>query len=129
MESGKVSNMMWRQVGEAVLFSLCVGALIVYLLISYGFAVPFRTWQQVLTHSVSAIGALTAAGAIFGFWRSLPVRGRLRLLSERMTMLEKGMPSPSLPPLGNDEIGRLGDQLGKLGRKWEEQVATLQRLS
>jgi NarL family two-component system sensor histidine kinase LiaS len=44
-------------------------------------------------------------------------------------MLEKGSSNPPLPDLGKDEIGRLGEQLGKLGRKWEEQVSSLQRLS
>src|SRR5690606_19753371 len=72
---------------------------------------------------------LTIGGAAFGFVRGYPIRHRLRLLIEAMLNLEKGTPGAPLPPLGNDEIGRLGEQLAKLSRKWEEQVSTLQRLS
>ncbi|TJY39861.1 sensor histidine kinase [Cohnella pontilimi] len=129
MESRKVANMVWRQMGEAVLFSLCIGALVIYLLIRYGLAVEVYPWNSVITFTLVTIVVLTVAGAAFGFLRGYPVRHRLRLLSETMLLLEKGNPSPPLPPLGNDEIGRLGEQLGKMGRKWEEQVTALQRLS
>jgi NarL family two-component system sensor histidine kinase LiaS len=129
MESRKVANMLWRQMGETVLFSLCIGALVIYLLIRYGLTGEINKWNSVVPFTLVTIVVLTVAGAAFGFLRGYHVRHRLRLLSETMLLLEKGNPSPPLPPLGNDEIGRLGEQLGKLGRKWEEQVSTLQRLS
>src|SRR5690606_34295378 len=44
-------------------------------------------------------------------------------------MLEKGNLSRTVPHLGEDEIGRLGEQLGRISKKWEEQVSSLQRLS
>jgi two-component system, NarL family, sensor histidine kinase LiaS len=129
MESRKVTNMVWRHMGEAVLYSLAIGALIVYLLQSQGMAAPFKNWSSVISFALSAIGVLIVAGAAFGFMRSYPMRHRLQLLQDTMLLLEKGNPSPPLPDVGNDEIGRLGEQLGKLGRKWEEQVTSLQRLS
>lgn len=129
MESRKVANMVWRQMGESVLYSLCIGALIVYLLMRYGLAGEVDGWRSLVPFTLTTIGALTVGGAAFGFLRGYPIRHRLRLLSETMLLLEKGNPSAPLPPLGNDEIGRLGEQLGKLSRKWEEQVSTLQRLS
>jgi NarL family two-component system sensor histidine kinase LiaS len=129
MESRKITNMVWRHMGEAVLYSLGVGALVIYLLIRYGLAGSFLSWGAVISYSLSVVGVLTVTGAAYGFWRSYPIRHRLELLRETMLMLEKGNPNPPLPDLGKDEIGRLGDQLGKLGRKWEEQVTSLQRLS
>jgi NarL family two-component system sensor histidine kinase LiaS len=129
MESRKVANMVWRQMGESVLYSLGIGALVIYLLIRYGLAGDVNRWGSLVPFIVTMIGALTVGGAVFGFLRGYPIRHRLKLLSETMLLLEKGNPSPPLPPLGNDEIGRLGEQLAKLGRKWEEQVNTLQRLS
>lgn len=129
MESRKTTNMVWRQMGEAVLFSLGVGVLIVYLLQAQGMAVPFKDWKPVVKFALYAIGVLVVAGAAFGFMRGYPIRNRLELLGEAMSSLEKGNPSPPLPRLGHDEIGRLGDQLGRLGRRWEEQVSSLQRLS
>src|SRR5690606_41857227 len=44
-------------------------------------------------------------------------------------MLEKGNLTRAVPDLGEDEIGRLGEQLGRISKRWEEQVTSLQRLS
>jgi NarL family two-component system sensor histidine kinase LiaS len=115
--------------GEAVLYSLGVGALVVYLLIRYGVDGSFQSLDKAISFTITAIGVLTVTGAAFGFWRSYPIRNRLEMLRESMVTLEKGSPSLPLPDLGQDEIGRLGEQLGKLGRRWEEQVTSLQRLS
>jgi NarL family two-component system sensor histidine kinase LiaS len=129
MESRKVTNMVWRHMAEAVLYSLGIGALVVYLLIRYGLAESFLSWGSVLSYTLTAVGVLTVSGAAYGFWRSYPIRHRLELLGDTMLMLEKGNTNLPLPDLGNDEIGRLGEKLGKLGRKWEDQVSSLQRLS
>ncbi|MFC5403002.1 sensor histidine kinase [Cohnella soli] len=129
MESRKVTNMVWRHMGESVLYSLGVGAIVVFLLIRYGIEVSVLSVREVITYTLSTVGALTVIGAAFGLWRSYPIRHRLELLRDSMVGLEKGNSSVSLPDLGDDEIGRLGEQLGKLGRKWEEQVSSLQRLS
>ncbi|MFC5530061.1 HAMP domain-containing sensor histidine kinase [Cohnella yongneupensis] len=129
MESRKASNMVWRHMGEAVLYSLGIGVLIVYLLRVQGMLAPFESWASVIKFAIYAIGVLVVAGAAFGFVRSYPIRNRLEVLSDAMSSLEKGNPSLPLPELGHDEIGRLGEKLVRLGRKWEEQVASLQRLS
>lgn len=129
MESRKVANMVWRQMGESVLYSLGIGAVIIYLVMRYGLAGDIQEWKSVVPFILTTIAVLTVGGAAFGFLRGYPIRNRLRLLSETMLLIEKGNPGAPLPPLGNDEIGRLGEQLGKLSRKWEEQVSTLQRLS
>ncbi|WP_027085639.1 sensor histidine kinase [Cohnella panacarvi] len=129
METRKAVNMVWRQIGETVLFSLGIGILIVYLLWVQGFMAPFGHWSHTLKFGLYAFGVLVVAGAAFGFLRSYPIRNRLDILGDAMSSLEKGNPSLPIPSLGHDEIGRLGDQLVRLGRKWEEQVTSLQRLS
>jgi NarL family two-component system sensor histidine kinase LiaS len=129
VESRKVTNMIWRQMGEAVLYSLGIGALIVYLLNSQGMAAPFKNWSSVVEFGLYAVGVLIVSGAAFGFLRSYQIRQRVEALREEMVLLDKGTASQSLPDLGRDEIGRLGDQFAKLRRKWEEQVSSLQRLS
>lgn len=129
MDSRKAANMVWRQMGETVLFSLGIGILIVYLLWVQGLMAPLGHWSTVLKFGLYAFGVLVVAGAAFGFLRSYPIRNRLDILGEAMSSLEKGNPSLPIPSLGHDEIGRLGDQLVRLGRKWEEQVTSLQRLS
>jgi len=129
MESRKVTNMVWRHMGEAVLYSLGIGALVVFLFIRYGIGGSFGSWEKAISFTLTAIGVLTVTGVVYGFWRIYPIRSRLEMLRESMVTLEKGSPALPLPDMGRDEIGRLGEQLGKLGRKWEEQVTSLQRLS
>jgi NarL family two-component system sensor histidine kinase LiaS len=65
----------------------------------------------------------------YGFWTSYRVSRRLEQLNEMMLYLEKGNLSHVVPSLGEDEIGRLGEQLNRISTKWEEQVSSLQRLS
>ncbi|WP_027094695.1 sensor histidine kinase [Cohnella thermotolerans] len=121
--------MVWRHIGESVLFSLGVGILIVYLLQSQGLAAPFHSWSTIVSFGLSAVGVLIVAGAAYGFYRSYPLRNRIDLLRDAMLMLEKGSPVPQLPYMGKDEIGHLAEQLSRISRKWEEQVSSLQRLS
>jgi NarL family two-component system sensor histidine kinase LiaS len=129
MESRKIANMVWRQMGESVLYSLAIGAFVIFLLLRYGLVGEIQKWGALVPFILTTIVVLTIGGAAFGFIRGYPIRQRLQLLSDTMQQLEKGNPSPQLPALGNDEIGRLGVQLGRLARKWEEQVNTLQRLA
>ncbi|MBB6734869.1 histidine kinase [Cohnella zeiphila] len=121
--------MVWRHIGESVLFSLVIGILVVYLLQSQGLAAPFESWSSIVVFGLSAVGMLLVAGAAYGFYRSYPIRNRVDLLRDAMLMLEKGNPVPALPPMGKDEIGELAEQLSRISRKWEEQVTSLQRLS
>ncbi|MBB6674983.1 sensor histidine kinase [Cohnella nanjingensis] len=121
--------MVWRHMGEAVLFSLGIGVLVVYLLESQGLAAPFESWSSIVTFGLTAVGVLIVAGAAFGLIRCYPIRNRIELMRDSMLMLERGSAVQPLPNMGKDEIGRLAEQLTRISRKWEEQVTTLQRLS
>lgn len=68
-------------------------------------------------------------GATYGFYQSYRLKRKLELLRETLLSWEKGNVARSVPELGWDEIGRLGEQLGRISKKWEEQVTSLQRLS
>ena len=125
----KLTNMIWRSMGESILFSLFLFALITYFLDIYGYMKPFKSWSEGIEYSLLNIGLVSAAGAVFGFWYSMRIKRKLEHLRSAMLLLEKGNLSPSISPQGEDEIGRLGQQLSKISRKWEEQVSTLQRLS
>src|SRR5690606_32879039 len=50
-------------------------------------------------------------------------------LQQAMIYLEKGSLIHHIPEMGEDEFGRLRDQFVRIGKKWEEQVSSLQRLS
>lgn len=121
--------MVWRHIGESVLFSLGIGIVIVYLLQSQGLAAPFESWSTIITFGLTAVGVLLVGGAAFGFYRSYPIRNRVDTMRDAMLMLEKGRPMQPLPYMGKDEIGLLAEQLMRISRKWEEQVTSLQRLS
>lgn len=121
--------MVWRHIGEAVLFSLGIGFVVIYLLESQGLAAPFESWSTVITFGLTAVGVLIVAGVGFGLFRSLPTRSRIEQMRHTLLLMERGSPVQPQPNMGKDEIGLLAEQLVRFSRKWEEQVASLQRLS
>lgn len=125
----RLTNMIWRSMGESILFSLALFGGIVYFLNSRGYIKPFDTWQEGVQLSLTLIGLVVVVGAAFGYWSTSRNQVRLEQLREAMLHLEKGNLSRTVPPLGEDEIGRLGEQLNRITKKWEEQVTSLQRLS
>lgn len=125
----KLTNMIWRSMGESILFSLFITAAIGYFLYMYGYLEFTGKLLSILTNIATIVLIAFGLGAIFGYWQSSKVKYRLETLSESMLMLEKGNLSRTVPHLGEDEIGRLGEQLGRISKKWEEQVSSLQRLS
>jgi len=125
----RLTNMIWRSMGESILFSLIVLAVIIYFLNSRGLLGAFTSWQEGVKFSLITLGAVVGLGAIYGFLSSSRVTRRLEPLMETMILLEKGTFTRSPLPYEEDEIGRLGEQLGRIMKKWEEQVTSLQRLS
>jgi len=125
----KLTNMIWRSMRESVLFSILLTVLILYALYQYDYLQPAPNWGYAVFHALLLFVAVSAIGAIFAFWQISRIRRRLDMLHDSMLQLEKGTMSRDMPDLGEDEVGRLGEQLGKLAKKWEEQVNSLQRLS
>ncbi|MNI13533.1 Sensor histidine kinase LiaS [compost metagenome] len=125
----RLTNMIWRSMGESILLSLVLFGVIIYFLNSRGYIEPFETWQVGVTFSLMIIAAVILIGAMYGFWSSNRIKRRLEPLMETMLLLEKGNFNRATFHLGEDEIGRLGEQLERITKKWEEQVSSLQRLS
>lgn len=125
----KLTNMIWRSIGESILLCLFLFALVVYFLNYYGYIAPFTSWVEGLKISLTLIGLVVTVGAGFGYMSSSKIQRRLGKLGEAMLFLEKGNLSHTMPSLGEDEVGRLANQLERISKKWEEQVSTLQRLS
>ncbi|HEX7057047.1 MAG TPA: sensor histidine kinase [Bacilli bacterium] len=125
----KLTNMVWRTVGEAILLSLSLFGITIYLLYFYGFLRPIADLEEGIWAGFVLVGAVAAVGAVAGYIHSSKIKKRLEQLREAMIWLEKGNLSRAIPPLGDDEVGRLGEQLGRISKKWEDQVTTLQRLS
>jgi NarL family two-component system sensor histidine kinase LiaS len=125
----RLTNMIWRSMGEAIALSLLLFGVIVYFLSANGYIREFTTWQEGVKLSLLLIVIVVLIGGMYGLWYSSKMKRRLEQLREVMLSLEKGNLSRTVPPLGEDEIGRLGEQLNQITKKWEEQVNSLQRLS
>ncbi|MDO7908874.1 sensor histidine kinase [Paenibacillus sp. JX-17] len=130
MKEKKPSNMVTRSMGEGILLGMVVFFIITYMLYTYGYLAPFTSWRHPVQGAAAVILLIAALGAVYGFYHSYRVKRRLEILRETLLKWEKGNPSPPvLAGLGDDEVGQLGDQLGRISKKWEEQVSSLQRLS
>lgn len=129
MESKKNTDMVTRSMGEGALFSFVMLLVIVYILYTYGYLQPFENWKLGFRTALSLIVLPIGFGIGFGFYQSFRMKRKLERLRETLLLWEKGNLTLSMPDLGMDELGRLGEQLGRISGKWENQVTTLQRLS
>lgn len=125
----KLANMVWRSMGEAMLFSLGLLAVFAYLLYYLGYIQWGDQWGTLVGHGLLLMLISIIIGAVYGYIQSSHTIGRLKLLEDSMMLLEKGHLSKEIPSLGDDEVGRLGEQLNRISKRWEEQVSSLQRLS
>ncbi len=125
----QLTNMLWRSMRDSILYSMLFFGITLYLLNYYGLLNTELSWGQIIKYGFTALATVMFIGAGFGYWHASYLKKRLELLSESMFLLEKGNLSREVPALGEDEIGRLGDQLNRITKRWEEQVNSLQRLS
>jgi len=86
-------------------------------------------WRLLLIGFITAVPAAAVLGLTAGYVVGNLLKKRLNLLWEAAMNLERGVLSYRVPDLGLDELGELGWQFNRLGARWEEQVASLQRLS
>ncbi len=117
--------------GEAAVLCLVVMSIVLYLLYTYGYFPLQQFWPGGLFifHMLSIVAVCFVIGIGFGYWQASGLKKRLERLQDAMLMLEKGNLSRDIPPMGEDEIGVLAEQLSNIGKRWEEQVNSLQRLS
>ena len=64
-----------------------------------------------------ALLILGVIGAVFGYWNSSKVTRRLEPMMETMILLEKGTFAREGFENGEDEIGRLGEQVGRIMKR------------
>ena len=83
---------------------------------------------MLMAWAISFPAGLLAALIGFYVYGNL-LKKRVQVLWEAAMNLGRGILSNRVPALGVDEIGELGWQLNRLAAKWQEQVASLQRLS
>lgn len=125
----RLTGMVWRSMAESALIGFLLSGVLVYFLYTYGYLTTGGSWERGIWIALILIGTLAAITLSYGYWSGTRTARRLEQLGEVMLSLEKGNLSRAVPPLGEDEIGGLGEQLNRIGKKWEEQVSSLQRLS
>ncbi|USG64759.1 sensor histidine kinase [Brevibacillus ruminantium] len=89
----------------------------------------FLEWKTLIPFLLLSILTAGLFGLIAGYVFGNLMKKRLHVLWEAAMNLGRGILSSRVPELGVDEIGELGWQLNRLAAQWEEQVASLQRLS
>ncbi|MFY0545145.1 sensor histidine kinase [Brevibacillus sp. H7] len=86
-------------------------------------------WKILLSSFLVSLLSAAVIGLISGYVIGNLLKKRLNTLWEAAMNLGRGILSYRVPELGVDEIGELGWQFNQLAARWEEQVASLQRLS
>lgn len=121
-------NMIWRSVGEGVLYGIGLAAGVMYLLYNVQW-LSFPQWSQAIFPIVSIVLFVLLLGGMMGYLMMTRHKRRLEQLQDSILYWERGTLSQPVPDLGEDEIGRLADQMGRIRGKWQAQVDSLQRLS
>lgn len=129
METEKKANMITRSMREGTLLGLVVMLVVLYLLYTYGYLQPLETWKNRIEAGITIVLLPIGLGAIYGFFQGYRVKRRVDLVRETLVNWEKGSLTDVMPDIGEDEVGRLGEQLVKISKRWEDQVSSLQRLS
>ncbi len=86
-------------------------------------------WKLLIVNYVISVFIAALIGMITGYIAGNLLKKRLNVLWEAAINLERGVLSYRVPDLGVDELGEIGWTFNRLAAKWEEQVASLQRLS
>lgn len=86
-------------------------------------------WGLMIATFLLALLFAATIGLVTGYIVGNLLKKRLNVLWEAAMNLGRGILSYRVPELGVDELGEIGWQFNRLASKWEEQVASLQRLS
>lgn len=129
MKKRKSVNMLSRSMREGILLSFIILIAVLYVLYTYDYFNPSGSWKTGIKAGLSLLSLLISIGAIYGFLQGYRPKRKIDLLRDSLLQWEKGNQTGIVPKLGEDEMGRLGEQLERIGKRWEEQVTSLQRLS
>lgn len=121
--------MLSRSMREAILVSSIVALAVIYVLYTYDYLVTMSSWKTGIRAGLTLLCLIIIIGGGGGFLQSYRAKRKVDLLRTSLVQWEKGNQTGTVPKLGEDEIGRLAEQMERIGKRWEEQVTSLQRLS
>ncbi|WP_046215900.1 sensor histidine kinase [Paenibacillus wulumuqiensis] len=129
MRTKKSADIIIRSMSEGVLLAVLLLIVVVYVLYTSGHLVIDYTWEAVLRTGIALLIPVLTVGILYGLYQALRLKMRLGKLRDTLLMWEKGSWSQSAPEWGSDEWARLGEQMDRIGKKWGDQISSLQRLS
>ncbi len=101
-----------------------------WLFESWGVTIPpFPGPSLIVTQMLTMWLIAVLIGASFGYIYGNLLKKRIEILLQSAMMLERGNLDIRIPDLGEDELGQLGRQLNDMTTRFQQQVASLQRLS
>ena len=112
-----------------MLLAVVVLLAVLYTLYSYGLLLVPDKWQIRVGAGLTVLALCAAIGALYGLYRGMLLKIQFDRLRDTLLLWENGNPARPVRPLGGGEIDRLIEQLDRVGKRWEEQVSSLQRLS
>jgi len=122
------SNTIVRGIGSGMLLSLIVLLSAMYVLYSYGLLNVPDAWPLKIRAGLTVLTVCIAVGALYGLYRAMQSKIQFDRIQDTLLLWEKGNPARTAWPAGG-ELDGLAEQLDRVGKKWEEQVSSLQRLS
>ncbi|WP_411349092.1 sensor histidine kinase [Paenibacillus sp. WLX2291] len=129
MTKRKSADMIVRSMSEGVLLAVLLLIVVMYVLYTSGHLDLEDSWEAWLRTGIALCIPVMVIGALFGLYHSLRLKMRIDKLRETLLMWEKGSWSQTAPEWGSDEWTRLGEQMDRIGKKWGDQISSLQRLS
>ncbi|NGZ76860.1 sensor histidine kinase [Saccharibacillus alkalitolerans] len=124
----KKSHTIVRGIGSGLLLALIVLLAAIYVLYSYGLLDVPDTWPLRIRAGLTVLAVCLSVGALYGLYRAMQTKIQFDRLQDTLLLWEKGNPTRPVWPIGGEMEG-LAEQLERVGKKWEEQVNSLQRLS
>ncbi|MFD1989164.1 sensor histidine kinase [Paenibacillus nicotianae] len=129
MKKRKPADLIVRSMSEGILLSFLLLIIIIYVLYTSGHLQIDLSWPSLLQTGAALLVPVIVVGGLYGLYHALRLKMRLDKLRDTLLMWEKGNWSQAAPQWGNDEWSRLGEQIDRIGKKWEDQISSLQRLS
>ncbi|WP_322924277.1 sensor histidine kinase [Paenibacillus campi] len=129
MKKQKTADLIVRSMSEGLLLAVLLLVVIVYALYSSGHLVIEESWEAWVRTGIALLIPVLVVGALFGLYHALRLKMRIDKLRETLLMWEKGNWSQTAPTWGSDEWARLSEQMDRIGKKWGDQITSLQRLS
>src|SRR5690606_24079271 len=132
MKGNRLTRIQWRIIRFVLWVCLSVAVLVLSAVLVYYRLDPGILWASELFSVPLILLVLllvVAVGVLAGYGFGNQMKKRLEHLLESALKYERGQFAHRIPPLGDDEIGRVAEHLNRMARRVEQQVASLQKLA